>query len=75
MSRWPLAYAALLRRSVRYNLDIEAIKELEKAGTALLVGPSDIGGMGTLTKDKEAVERLYHMGYAQGPRILEFVNP
>ena len=75
MSRWPLAYAALLRRSVRYNLDIEAIKELEKAGTALLVGPSDIGGMGNLTKDKEAVERLYHMGYAQGPRILEFVNP
>ena len=75
MSRWPLVYAALLRRSVRYNLDIEAIKELEKAGTALLVGPSDIGGMGTLTKDKEAVERLYHMGYAQGPRILEFVNP
>ena len=75
MSRWPLAYAALLRRSVRYNLDIEAIKDREKAGTALLVGPSDIGGMGTLTKDKEAVVRLYHMGYAQGPRILEFVNP
>ncbi len=73
MSRWPLAYAALLRRSVRYNRDIEAVKELEREGKALLVGPADIGGMGTLTKDKAAVERLYHMGYEQGPRILEFI--
>ena len=73
MSRWPLAYAALLRRGARYNRDIEAVKELEREGKALLVGPADIGGMGTLTKDKAAVERLYHMGYEQGPRILEFI--
>lgn len=74
LSRWPMTYAALLRRSVRYNRDVAAVRELEQAGKALVVGPSDIGGMGTLTKDKEAVERLYHMGYAEGPKIMEFVG-
>lgn len=74
LRRWPNAYGALLRRSVRYNRDVAAVKELERKGKALVVAPSDIGGMATLTKDKEAVERLYRMGYAQGERIMEFVN-
>ena len=72
MSRWPLAYAALLRRSVRYNRDLEAVKELERAGKALVAAPADIGGMATLTKDKEAVERLYRMGYEKGNSVLNF---
>ncbi len=75
MSRWPNAYGALLRRSVRYNRDVAAVKELERAGKALLVAPSDIGGMSTLTRDREAIEALYHMGYAQGERILDFIGP
>ncbi len=71
---WPNAYSALLRRSARYNRDVAAVKELEREGEALLVAPADIGGMSTLTRDKEAMERLYQMGYEQGPRVLEFVN-
>lgn len=71
---WPNAYSALLRRSARYNRDVAAVKELEREGKALLVAPADIGGMSTLTRDKEAMERLYQMGYEQGPRVLEFVN-
>ena len=71
---WPNAYSALLRRSARYNRDVAAVKELEREGQALLVAPADIGGMSTLTRDKEAMERLYQMGYEQGPRVLEFVN-
>ncbi len=73
MGRWPNAYGALLRRSVRYNRDVAAVKELEQAGKALLIAPSDIGGMSTLTRDKAAVERLYHMGYGEGPRLMEFI--
>lgn len=74
LRRWPNTYAALVRRSIRYNQDVAAVKALEQEGKALLVAPSDIGGMDTLTRDKAAVERLYHMGYDQGPRVLEFVN-
>ncbi len=50
------------------------MKELEKAGKALLVAPSDIQGMSTLTRDKAAIQRLYDMGYDQGPKIMEFVE-
>lgn len=74
LRRWPNAYGALLRRSARYNRDVAAVQELEREGKALVIAPSDIGGMATLTKDREAVERLYHMGYAQGPRLMEFIN-
>ena len=49
------------------------MKELEREGKALLIAPTDIGGMATLTKDREAVERLYHMGYGEGPKIMEFI--
>ena len=74
LRRWPNSYGALLRRPARYNRDVAAVKELEKEGKALIIAPADIGGMATLTKDKEAVERLYHMGYEQGPRLMEFVE-
>ncbi len=74
LGRWPNTYSALLRRSIRYNRDVAAIREMEREGKALLAAPSDIGGMATLTRDKAAVERLYHMGYDEGPRILKFVE-
>lgn len=74
LRRWPNAYGALLRRAPRYNRDVEAVKELEREGKALLIAPADISGMATLTRDREAVERLYHMGYAEGPKIMEFVG-
>ncbi len=74
LRRWPNAYAALLRRPVRYNRDVEAVKELERQGKALLVAPTDIAGMSTLKRDKEAIERLYQMGYADAPRVLAFAE-
>ena len=74
MARWPLAYAALLRRGARYNRDVDAVQKLELEGKALLAGPADIGDMGTLTKDKDEVERLYHMGYEEGKRVLAFAQ-
>lgn len=74
LRRWPNAYGALLRRSVRYNTDVAAVKALEGAGKALLVAPSDIAGMATLTKDRAAVDRLYHMGYEEGAKVLAFAR-
>ncbi len=74
LRRWPNTFAALKRRYIRYNQDVTAVKELEKEGRALLVGPSDISGMDTLTRDKAAVERLYHMGYEAGAQVLAFAQ-
>ena len=74
LRRWPNTYGALIRRSARYNLDLTAVKKMAAEGKALVVAPSDIAGMATLTKDRAAVERLYHMGYEQGPKIMEFLG-
>ena len=74
LRRWPNTYAALKRRFVRYNRDVAAVKEMQARGTALLIAPSDIAGMDTLTRDKAAVERLYRMGYRAGERVLAFAQ-
>lgn len=74
LRKWPGTFAALKRRAVRYNRDVEAVKELEKAGKALLAAPADIAGMSTLKRDKEAIERLYQMGYADGEKVLAFAE-
>ena len=74
LGRWSNTFSALLRRAPRYNRDLAAVQELEREGKALIIAPSDIAGMDTLTRDKAAVERLYQMGYDQGPRLMEFVK-
>ncbi len=74
LRRYPAAFAALKRRAARYNRDVAAVKKLAQEGTALLVAPSDIAGMATLTRDREAIERLYHMGYEQGEQVLAFAR-
>ncbi len=71
---WPKAFMALEDRYLRYNLDVAAVKTLAQEGKALLVAPTDINGMSTLTKNRAAVERLYRMGYSMGPLVEEFVK-
>ncbi len=74
LRKWPNTYAAMKRRSVRYNADVASVKLLEREGKALLVAPGDISGMSTLTRDKAAIRRLYDMGYKDGERVLEFAE-
>ena len=74
LRRWPNSYAALKRRSVRYNRDVAAVKELEGEGKALLVAPESIGDMSTLTRDREAIQHLYDLGYEAGERVLSFAR-
>lgn len=74
LRQYPAAFAALERRHIRYNQAVAEVKELEREGRALLVAPADIQGMSTLKRDRAAIERLYRMGYAAGPRILRFAR-
>lgn len=74
LRHYPATFAALKRRAVRYNRDVAEVKKLAGQGRALLVAPTDITGMATLTRNKEAIQRLYHMGYDQGRQVLEFAQ-
>ena len=72
--KYPLAADNLLRRAERYNAGVALAKEYEKQGKALIVAPVSSGGLGTLTRDKEALERFYRMGCADGAAIGGFLK-
>ncbi|WP_172137039.1 patatin family protein [Adlercreutzia sp. ZJ473] len=71
---YPQAAARLRSRAARYNASVAFAKKLEAEGRALIVAPDDTCGVDTLTKDREAILRLYAKGYADGAAIERFVE-
>ena len=71
--QYPRAAECLRTRAERYNAGVTKAIELEKAGKVLIVAPEDTEGVDTLTRDKEAFERLYTRGYTDGHRIGSFL--
>ncbi len=49
---------------------LEELKALEKEGRIILVEPDDCFGMKTLTKDTDAVLKMYYHGYEKGLEII-----
>ena len=45
-----------------------------RQGKVLIVAPEDTCGVDTLTKDKQALRRLYQMGYADAQKITDFLR-
>ncbi len=72
--RYPAAAERLRQRARRYNEGVAQAQEYARQGRALIVAPDDTCGIDTLKKDKEAMERLYEKGYADGRKITDFLN-
>ena len=53
---------------------LEYAKKLRDEGKVLIVNPESIGKMSTLTKDKEALDRLYKIGYSDAEKIIDFIK-
>ena len=70
--RYPEAARAMSKRAERYNTQLWLAKQYEKKGRVLIIAPDDIGGMKTLTRDKEAITRLYHKGYEDAEVMKAF---
>ena len=71
--RYPAAAHALRMRASRYNAGVFHTQRLAIEGKALIVSPDDTCGVDTLTRDKEALERLYEKGLADGEKVAEFM--
>lgn len=71
---YPNAAQAMRRRSLTYNEEIELAREYEAQGRLLIIAPDDIGGMKTLTKDREEIIKLYHKGYKDAEAIRDFLR-
>ena len=70
--RYPLAAQRLRGRAKRYNEGVALARELERQGKLLIVAPENTEGVDTLTRNREALERLYRRGYRDARCIPAF---
>lgn len=68
-----LANAVAARASV-YNAQVDLLKSLRQTGKVLILSPQSIAGMKTLTKDREQIKHLYHMGQDDAIDIPRFLH-
>ena len=71
--RYPQAAIHLMQRAAKYNRSVELAKELQERGRVLIVAPDDTCGVDTLSRDPEAMVKLYHKGYRDASAILWFL--
>lgn len=74
LKKYPETAKAIIAMNGKYNRAIKELKELEKQGSALIIAPNDVCGVGTLTRQKEKLEKLYRLGYNDAQRIERFIK-
>lgn len=72
--RYPHAAAAQQTRSKTYNAGVVLARQYAAQGKVLIVAPEDTCGVSTLTRDVEALQRLYQRGYEDGGKIAPFLG-
>ena len=72
--KYPKAGETLAMRYKTYNDEVVLAKKYQSEGKALIIAPDDCCGMSTLTKDREAIDRLYKKGYRDAKKISLFLK-
>lgn len=72
---YPNAAQELCVCAFKYNDGIALAQKYASQGKVLIVAPDDTCGVNTLTRDKDALDRFYEKGYADGEKIKAFLNP
>ncbi len=65
---------AIQNRALLYNKQLKEILQLEEEGKVLILAPDSIKGLGTLSKNHEALDLLYYKGYYDGQKVLPFIG-
>jgi len=71
---YPVIAEEVSSRNGKYNDEVRELREYEKDGRVLVVSPKDTFGMKTLNKDKEALHKLYDLGFEDAKKIEKYVN-
>ena len=72
--KYPLAAEKLEQRAENYNKGVALAQQLVLEGKMLIVAPNDTCGVSTLSRDADALHRLYEKGYEDGKKILDFLS-
>lgn len=70
---FPRAALQLELRAAHYNEGVRLAQTYAREGRALIISPSDTCGMKTLTRDEEALDKMYAMGYEDAKAIANFL--
>ena len=71
--KYPESAKAMATRSIVYNIQLQEAMELELRGSILILAPDDIGGMNTLTKDKDTIVKMYEKGYEDAAKVAAYI--
>ena len=72
--RYPAAAEGLRRRAERYNRGVALAQDYARQGKLLIVAPDDTCGVRTLSRDPDALSRLYEKGLRDGEKIPAFLD-
>lgn len=72
--KYPLSAERLRHRAEQYNRGVALAKKYETEGKALIIAPDDTCGVDTLTRNREALKKLYQKGYQDAEKIHAFLD-
>ena len=72
--RFKKAAERLASRAKEYNEKIKTIKKLQEEGIVLILSPEDTYGLDTLSKNREAMLKLYEDGRKIAEKIPEWIK-
>lgn len=72
--KYPRSAERLRNRAKQYNRGVALAKEYEVQGKAFIIAPDDTCGVDTLTKNLDALQKLYEKGYRDAKAIRTFLD-
>jgi predicted patatin/cPLA2 family phospholipase len=68
--RYPKLVEAMEQRHIVYNRQMAEIRQREESGTAVVIRPPEVSGIGHVTHDPDELDRVYRIGRAEAERRL-----
>ena len=72
--KYPLAAEKLEQRAEKYNEGVAEACRMAEEGKVLIVAPDNTCGVSTLSRDADALRRLYEKGYRGAEFVLHFIQ-
>ena len=72
--KYPISARHLINRADKYNRSVAIAREYAEKGRALIIAPDNTEGVSTLSRDKEALDKLYKKGYKDAAEIKKWLR-
>lgn len=74
LKKYPNIAKLISERHTRYNGAVAELLELQKEGRVKIIAPADCFGIETISRDRQAFQKLYDEGYKDAEKIAEYIK-